>query len=45
MKKNVKITKRSRAYRGYASNYNAAILNSFKPKLQLKNIESSIKIQ
>ena len=28
-----KITKQSRAYRGYASTYNVEILNSFNPKL------------
>ena len=28
-----KITKQSRAYRGYASTYNVEILNSFNPEL------------
>ena len=35
--RNVKVTKRSRAYRGYASTYNVKILNSFNAKLQLKD--------
>ena len=41
--KNVKITKRAHAFKGYASSYNVEILNSFNPKLQLKDIESAIK--
>ena len=41
--KNVKITKRSRAYRGYVSTYNVEILNSFNPEQQLKDTESAIK--
>ena len=32
--KNIKITKREQAFNGYASTYNAEILNSFKPGLQ-----------
>ena len=32
-KKNTKITKRSHAYRGYASTYNVEYLNSFNPEL------------
>ena len=39
----VKITKRSRAFKGYASSYNVEILNSFNPELQLKDTESAIK--
>ena len=39
----VKITKRSRAFKGHASSYNVEILNSFNPELQLKNTESAIK--
>ena len=35
--KSVKITKRSRGYRGYASTYNE-ILNIFNPELQRKDI-------
>ena len=33
--KNVKTTKRAHAFKGYASTYNAEILNSFKHELQL----------
>ena len=39
----VKITKQSRAFKGYASSYNVEILNSFNPELQLKDTESAIK--
>ena len=42
-KKNAKITKRAHAFKGYASSYNVEILNSFYPKLQLKDTESAIK--
>ena len=41
--KNVKITKLSRAFKGYASSNNVTILNSFNPELQLKDAESTIK--
>ena len=41
-KNNVKITKRSHAFKGYASSYNVKILNSFNPELQLKDTESAI---
>ena len=41
-KRNVKTTKQSHAYRGYASTYNAEILNSFNPGLQPKDTESEI---
>ena len=40
--KNVKITKRALAFKGYASSYNVEILNFF-PELQLKDTESAIK--
>ena len=40
--KNVKVTKRINANKGYASTYNIYILNSFNPELQLKNTESAI---
>ena len=40
---NVKITKLSCAYKGYASTSNADILNCFNPELELKNTESAIK--
>ena len=43
MKKNVKITKRKHAFKGFASTYNVEILNSFHPELQLEDIESAIK--
>ena len=42
-KKNVKITKRAHAFKGYSSSYYVEILNSFKPEIQLKDIESAIK--
>ena len=41
--KNVKITKRKDAFKGFASTYNVEILNSFNPELQLKDTESAIK--
>ena len=42
-KKDVKIIKSAHAFKGYASSYNIEILNSFNPKLQLKDTESVIK--
>ena len=42
-KKNRKITTREHALKGYTSTYNVEILNSFYPKLQLKDTESAIK--
>ena len=41
--KNTKITKRSHAYKGYASTYNVELLNSFNPNLQFKNPEFAIR--
>ena len=41
--KNVKITKRKDAFKGFASTYNVEILNSFNPELQLKDTEPAIK--
>ena len=41
--KNIKIIKREYAFNGYASTYNAEILNSFNPELQHKDTESAIK--
>ena len=41
--KNVKITKRAHAFKGYASSYNVEILNFFNPALQLKDTESTTK--
>ena len=41
--KNVKIKKQEQAFKGYVSSYNVEILNSFNPKLQLKDTESAIK--
>ena len=38
----VKITKQSYGYKGYASTYNADILNSFNPEIKLKNAGSAI---
>ena len=43
LKENVKTTKRSPAYKGYASTYSVKILNPFNPELQLKDTESAIK--
>ena len=43
MKKNVKITKRKHAFKGFASTYNVEILNSFHPELQFEDTESAIK--
>ena len=40
--KNVKITKRGNAFKGYASTYNVEILNYFNPEQQLKDTESAI---
>ena len=40
-RKNIKITKKH-AFKGFASTYNAEILNSFNPELQLKDTESAI---
>ena len=42
-KKNIKITKRAHAFKGYVSYYNVEILNTFNPELQLKNNEFVIK--
>ena len=42
-KKNVKLTKRAHTFKGYTSNYNVAILNSFNPELQLKDTKHAIK--
>ena len=39
---NVKTPKQSCPYRGYLSTYNAKILNSFNPELQLKDTESAV---
>ena len=41
--KSIEITKRSHIYKGYASTYNAEILNYFDPELQLKDTVSAIK--
>ena len=41
--KNVKITKRAHAFKGFTSSYNVEILNSFKAELKLKDTESAIK--
>ena len=40
-KKNLKITKRAHACKGFASSYNVEILNSFNHELQLKDTESA----
>ena len=41
--KNVKVTKRENAFKGYASTYTVETSNSFNPELQLKDVESAIK--
>ena len=41
--KKVKITKWTHGFKGYVSSYNVETLNSFNPKLQLKDSESAIK--
>ena len=41
--KDVKITKRRHAFKGFASSCNIEILNSFNLELQLKDTESAIK--
>ena len=41
--RNVKITKRTNAFKGYASTYNVEILSSFYLALQLKGTEFAIK--
>ena len=43
MKKNVKITKWSHAFKGCPSSYNNEILISFNPELQIKDTEPTIK--
>ena len=42
-KKNVKGTKQSYAFQGYASSYNVEIMSVFNPELQLEDTESAIK--
>ena len=42
-KNKVKIRKPEHAFKGFVSIYNAEILNSFNPELQLKDTESAIK--
>ena len=42
---NAKITKQFQAHKGYPSNYNVEILNSFNAKLQFKDIDSKITIK
>ena len=41
--KNIRLTKRVHAFKGYANSYNLKILSSFIPELQLKDTESAIK--
>ena len=41
--KNIKITKREHAFKGYESTYNIESFNSFNLELQLKDTESAIK--
>ena len=41
-KTNGEIAKREHAFKGFASTYNVEILNSFNPKIQLKDTESAI---
>ena len=42
-RKNLKITKKSHAFKGLSSSYNVEILNSLGPELQLKDSESAIR--
>ena len=42
--KNVKITKRFHAYKGYGSTCKVEILNSFNVELEVQDTESAIKI-
>ena len=44
-KKIVTITIQSHAFKGYANSYNVEVLNCFTLEVQLKNIESAIKIK
>ena len=37
--KNVEITKRAHAFKGYANSYNVEVLNPFNPELQLKDLK------
>ena len=41
--KNLKITKRAHAFKGYANSCNYEVLNACDPELHLKNAESTIK--
>ena len=41
--KNAKTTKRSHAFKGYASSYNVEVLKFFNSELQLKDTESATK--
>ena len=42
-KEHVKITKRAKGFKSCANSYNVEFLNSFKPELQLTDIQSVIK--
>ena len=42
-RKNLKITKKSHAFKGLSSSYNVEILNSLGPELQLKDSEPAIR--
>ena len=42
-KKKIIITEWAHAFKAYASSYNAEILNSFNPDLQLRDTKSAIK--
>ena len=39
----MRITKRKHAFKGFASTYNIASLNSFNPELKVKDTEYAIK--
>ena len=41
--KNVKVTKRTHDFKGYASSHNVEVLNSFNLKIKLKDTHSAIK--
>ena len=43
--KNIKITKRSQAFKGYAGSYDFEVLNSFNPELQLKESGKNLQLK
>ena len=43
--KNIKITKWSQAFKGYAGSYGVEVLNSFNPELQLKESGKNLQLK